>query len=71
MPGYTRFFGEKAIYSLNPTSEEVARHMAKALSSPPVQVWELSQLLPDRSDEPVGDIAGPIEDDDDEGDDPF
>lgn len=38
---FTRFFGHGAIYSINPTTEEIARRMASQLSPVPVHRYEL------------------------------
>ncbi len=58
-PSFTRFFGQGAIYSLNPTSEEVAREIARMCQAQPVQQWDIRQLLPDKTSG-----NGEIEDDD-------
>lgn len=46
-PGYTRFFGPSAIYSINPTSEEVAKVFAGRNIGQPINEWDVRQLLPD------------------------
>ena len=43
-PAYTRFFGNGAIYSINPTSEEIARGMVPRCWSEPVSHYELPKL---------------------------
>lgn len=48
-PGFTRFFGQNAIYSINPTSQEVATAIASNCSAQPVKSWDVLQLLPDKS----------------------
>lgn len=63
---YTRFFGAAAIYSINPTTEEIARGMISACSSEPVRRYELPKLA-DKA-EPAGDdddFGGRQDDDDD------
>lgn len=41
---YTRYFGHGAIYSINPTTEEIARGMAARCSSEPVSRYELPAI---------------------------
>lgn len=38
---FTRFFGGKAIYSLNPVTEEIARRLVAAWRAVPIQPFEL------------------------------
>jgi len=40
---YTRFFGHGAIYSINPTTEQIARGMANSIRAVPVSRYELPQ----------------------------
>ena len=40
---FTRFFGHGAIYSINPTTEEIARGMAARVCAVPVNRYELPQ----------------------------
>lgn len=40
-PAYTRFFTQGAIYSMTPTSEEIARGVAEGLRARPVSPYEL------------------------------
>ncbi len=40
-PGYTRFFGGSAVYSISPVSEEIARAVAARSRPEPVQRFEL------------------------------
>ena len=42
---YTRMINPKAIYAINPVSEEIARAVAKEYAQPPVQRYELRNLL--------------------------
>ena len=44
---FTRFFGNGAIYSLTPVSEEIARIAAKRMRVEPVRVY-MPELLPPR-----------------------
>lgn len=41
---YTRFFTQGAIYSMTPTSEEVALRMAAALRAAPIQPYDIPGL---------------------------
>jgi len=54
---YTRFFGHASIYSINPTTEEIATGMAGQCSSEPVRRYELPKLaetnpVPTENEEP-------------------
>ena len=70
MPAYTKFYGEKAIYSILPVSEELARGALARMRPQPVDPF----LLPSPAPAPVGGVIerdGPSEggpDDDDEDD---
>ncbi len=48
-PAFTRFYNPKAIYSLNPISEEVARGMMERYRNEPVSRFELP-TIEDRHD---------------------
>lgn len=50
-PAHTRFFTQGAIYSMTPTSEEVARGLAKQLHARPVEPYELPAALRLRHDD--------------------
>lgn len=41
---YTRFFGHSSIYSINPTTEELATAMVRNCASEPVRRYELPKL---------------------------
>lgn len=41
----TEYYGNGAIYSMRPVSEEIAREVVKSHSSPPVAPYEVSSLL--------------------------
>lgn len=41
----TEFYGNGAIYSMRPVSEEIAREVVKSHSAPPVSSYEVSSLL--------------------------
>jgi hypothetical protein len=41
LPEYTRFFGVSAIYSITPTTEEIARGVAQTLRAQPVHHYDL------------------------------
>lgn len=43
-PGFTRFYGPGAIYSINPVTEEIARGLAMQYRNEPVQRYELPQI---------------------------
>jgi len=48
---FTTFYGPGSIYSLTPTTEEIARRFAAARIEAPVSVYELPQLpAPDLTD---------------------
>lgn len=42
---HTRFFGNGAIYSINPTTEEIARHLADRYDVIPVMSYELPDYV--------------------------
>jgi hypothetical protein len=48
---FTRYYGGSAIYSITPTTEELARRAVDALRPRPVTVYGI--LLPERTVEPV------------------
>lgn len=49
-PAYTRFFTQGAIYGMTPTSEAIARGLAKQLRAVPVSRYDLPALeAPSRS----------------------
>lgn len=41
---FTRYFGGKAIYAVNPVTEEVARAAAANLRAKPIQYYDIPQL---------------------------
>lgn len=43
-PAFTRFFGSSAIYSINPTTEELARKMVAAYRNEPVSRFDLPAI---------------------------
>jgi hypothetical protein len=49
-PGFTRFFGPSAIYSINPIAEDVARGLMERYRNEPVSRYELPQIE-DKSDD--------------------
>jgi|ERR1043166_49143 hypothetical protein len=51
---FTRFFGPSAIYSINPTTEEIARSAARYHVKAPVERYELPKLA-EKNDEPEDD----------------
>lgn len=44
-PAFTELFGVGSIYAISPTSEEVAREIAKGLRITPVTEWDFSEEL--------------------------
>lgn len=44
-PAFTRLFGHSAIYSINPVTEEVAKHWAKMLKSAPLDIWDVREFM--------------------------
>lgn len=44
-PPFTRFFGISAIYSINPVTEDVAKHMAEKMAVKPIDVWDIRDYL--------------------------
>lgn len=50
LPGYTRYFTGPAIYSLTPTTEEMAHRVAHQVRARPVQVWDMPARLPGPDD---------------------
>ncbi len=45
-PAFTRFFGNGAIYSITPVSEEVARLAAKRMQVQPIRIYMPELYLP-------------------------
>jgi len=41
---YTRFFGPSAIYGITPTTEGMARQLARGMQAVPIQPYELPRL---------------------------
>ena len=48
-PAFTECYGQGAIYCLTFTDEETATAAAKAFHPRPIQAWEASQLLEDKT----------------------
>jgi hypothetical protein len=44
VPEYTRFFGNGAIYAINPVAEPIARAAAAQFNARPVSLYELPEL---------------------------
>lgn len=67
--GFTRLYGEKAIYSITPVSEDIARRAAAKMQVQPVSVYQLAapSLTPDEEADAHRD--GPDFDPDDDEDD--
>jgi len=65
-PAFTRFYGVKAVYSLTPVAEEIARAAVLRLRERPITVYGLALPAPNQDDiEFAEDMAGLDEDDDD------
>lgn len=55
-PGFTRFYGPGAIYSINPVTEEIARGLMERYRNEPVSRFELPQLAEKTGEEPEHDL---------------
>lgn len=44
-PGFTRFFGNAAIYAINPVTEEIVNAYAERLSVQPIQIYDLNGMV--------------------------
>jgi hypothetical protein len=64
IPGFTRYFAPGSLYSITPTTEEVARSLAASWRAVPVQRFELPQLAAKTgaSGDPLEDRGRPIDD---------
>lgn len=62
----TQFFGGNSIYRLTPTTEEIARSVAKSSQPAPVHSWELPRLPSPKEGVIIGEPAFDIEHDDDD-----
>jgi hypothetical protein len=51
-PGFTRFYGPGAIYSLNPVSQEIALQLVRRYQNVPVERYELPRLAASSGPEP-------------------
>ena len=45
MPGFTKLYGQGAIYAMTPVDKETATAAAKAYHSRPIELWSAQQLL--------------------------
>jgi hypothetical protein len=45
-PAFTRYYHPQALYSLCPTDETTARHVAQHQRHPPIERWQLPQVKP-------------------------
>jgi hypothetical protein len=73
---FTRYFGNGAIYSMTPVTEDVARRVGDGNAAAPVKPWEMPRpaLPPPESRDGYRDpeeYAGPDPDDDDDDDEHF
>jgi hypothetical protein len=44
-PPFSRLLGHGAIYAINPVTEEVAKHWAKALQVAPLHSWDIRDYM--------------------------
>lgn len=44
VPAFDRLFNPKAIYAINPVTEEVMKVTAEALHSAPIQSWDVKRM---------------------------
>lgn len=44
-PAFTKFYGNAAIYCINPVGEDVAKYMADKLSITPINSWDMSAAV--------------------------
>lgn len=44
-PSFTRLLTDKAIYAINPVTEEVAVSMASSIRSKPIESWDFREML--------------------------
>ncbi|MCC6192080.1 MAG: hypothetical protein IT318_23875 [Anaerolineales bacterium] len=65
-PAFTRFYGDKAIYSITPVDEQTARRAALAMRARPVTVYLAPALPPGPETPDHYRDAGPLVDYDDE-----
>ena len=54
-PPFTRYFGQGAIYSLNPVSERIAMELLRSCRNVPVQQYEIQQRMLSGSSEDAPD----------------
>lgn len=67
--GFTKFYGPGALFSITPTTEEIARAVACSIASRPIQQFELPQLK--ALEAPPEDDEEGDPDDEDDGEDTF
>jgi len=84
-PAFSKLFTASSIYSIDPVSEDVARHQAERLKKAPLTVWEADSMLTkqlEKREQTIVNIADlpegfltkqiPVETNDDDNDDnPF
>lgn len=44
-PSFTRLLTDKAIYAINPVTEEVARYQAGRIQAQPIEAWDYRTML--------------------------
>jgi hypothetical protein len=64
-PVATQFYAPSAIYCITPTTETLARRLARAHQPAPVQRWELPPALDAGSDDPFDHINDDVDEVDD------
>lgn len=69
-PGFTKLFGGSSIYCITPTTEEIARAMAKRYSRPPLNLYDLPEEWREKIRQPALTHV-PDTDDEDFDDDPY
>lgn len=63
-PPTTQYYSGSAVYCITPTTEDIARHLAKRVPAAPVQRWELPAAPADRDEDPG--LTNPAGEDDDD-----
>jgi hypothetical protein len=62
----TQYFNGSSLYRLTPTTEEIARSVAKSNQPSPVYRWELPESKQIGAGEPIVEVEYPNDDDEDE-----
>jgi hypothetical protein len=69
-PAFTRLLTDKAIYAINPVTQEVARHMAQQIRAQPINAWDARKMF-ERQLQQSGKLINMESDEDDEDEDEF